>query len=151
MIVPLVSASRIPVSVSVVTWSFENLALSAALLRAVAERGYTQPTTVQARSANYTGLKMRDFQAVQLRIGVAGARIDAARQLLRNDCLEGQEIANRNVIADPERKLRFKRNLAYAVSLCTEAVVHASAADPCRTLKRRLPPLNIALYRPQND
>ena len=84
---------------------------------------------IKARSTNYTGLKMRDFQAVQLRIGEAGARIDAARQILRNDCLEGQEIAKRNVIADPERKLRFKRNLAYAVSLCTEAVdlLHAMA------------------------
>ena len=84
---------------------------------------------VKQRSTNYTGLKMRDFQAVQLRIGEAGARIDAARQILRNDCLEGQEIANRNVIAEPEKKLRFKRNLAYAVSLCTEAVdlLHAMA------------------------
>jgi 3-hydroxy-9,10-secoandrosta-1,3,5(10)-triene-9,17-dione monooxygenase len=84
---------------------------------------------VKSRSTNYTGLRMRDFQAVQLRIGAAGARIDAARQILRNDCLEGQEIANRNVIAVPEHKLRFKRNLAYAVSLCTEAVdlLHAMA------------------------
>jgi len=84
---------------------------------------------VKQRSTNYTGLKMRDFQAVQLRIGEAGARIDAARQILRNDCLAGQEIANRNVIAEPEKKLRFKRNLAYAVSLCTEAVdiLHAMA------------------------
>ena len=84
---------------------------------------------VKSRSTSYTGLKMRDFQAVQLRIGAAGARIDAARQVLRNDCMEGQELAARNVIADPERKLRFKRNLAYAVSLCTEAVdmLHAMA------------------------
>ena len=74
-------------------------------------------------------MKMRDFQAVQLRIGAAGARIDAARQVLRQDCFEAQEIAGRNVIADPERKLRFKRNLAFAVSLCTEAVdmLHAMA------------------------
>ena len=84
---------------------------------------------VKQRSTSYTGLKMRDFQAVQLRIGAAAARIDAARQILRNDSIEAQEIANRNVIADPERKLRFKRNLAYAVSLCTEAVdiLHAMA------------------------
>ncbi|MSQ64201.1 MAG: acyl-CoA dehydrogenase [Betaproteobacteria bacterium] len=84
---------------------------------------------VKQRSTNYTGLKMRDFQAVQLRIGQAGSRIDAACQILRNDCIEGQEIANRNVIAEPEKKLRFKRNLAYAVSLCTEAVdiLHAMA------------------------
>jgi alkylation response protein AidB-like acyl-CoA dehydrogenase len=72
---------------------------------------------------------MRDIQAVQLRFGAAGARIDAARQILRNDCIEAMEIARRNVIADAERKLRFKRNLAYAASLCTEAVdmLHAMA------------------------
>jgi 3-hydroxy-9,10-secoandrosta-1,3,5(10)-triene-9,17-dione monooxygenase len=84
---------------------------------------------VKKRSTSYTGLKMRDIQAVQLRIGAAGARIDAARHLLRNDCIEAQEIARRNVIADAERKLRFKRNLAYAANLCTEAVdiLHAMA------------------------
>ena len=77
---------------------------------------------VKERSTSYTAMKMRDFQAVQLRIGAAGARIDAARQILRNDCIEAQEIANRNRIADVERKLRFKRNLAFAVRQCTEAV-----------------------------
>ena len=39
------------------------------------------------------------------------------------------EIARRNVIADAPAKLRFKRDLAYAASLCTEAVdlLHAMA------------------------
>ena len=84
---------------------------------------------VEERSTSYVGLKMRDIQTVQLRVGAAGARIDAALRILRQDCLEGQAIAERNVIADPERKLRFKRNLAFAVSLCTEAVdmLHAMA------------------------
>jgi 3-hydroxy-9,10-secoandrosta-1,3,5(10)-triene-9,17-dione monooxygenase len=78
--------------------------------------------SVKERSTNYTGAKMRDFQAVQLRVGAAGAKIDTARLILRTDCLEAQEIANRNVIADIETKLRFKRNLALAVALATEAV-----------------------------
>ncbi|HEX9194365.1 MAG TPA: acyl-CoA dehydrogenase family protein, partial [Burkholderiales bacterium] len=84
---------------------------------------------VKERSTHYAGAKMRDFQAVQLRVGAAGARIDAAHLILRNDCLEAQEIANRGVIADAQTKLRFKRNLAYAVALCTEAVdsLHAMA------------------------
>jgi 3-hydroxy-9,10-secoandrosta-1,3,5(10)-triene-9,17-dione monooxygenase len=84
---------------------------------------------VKERSTNYTGAKMRDFQAVQLRVGAAGAKIDAARLVLRNDCLEAQEIANRRMIADAQTKLRFKRNLAYAVGLATEAVdmLHAMA------------------------
>ena len=85
--------------------------------------------SVKQRSTNYTGMKMRDFQTVQLRIGAAGAKIDMARLILRNDCLAAQEIANRNVIADTETKLRFKRNLALAVNLATEAVdtLHAMA------------------------
>ena len=84
---------------------------------------------VKKRSTSYTGLKMRDIQAVQIRVGAAGARIDAARQFLRSDCIEAQEIAGRNAIPDAERKLRFKRNLAYAANLCTEAVdiLHAMA------------------------
>jgi len=86
-------------------------------------------SSVKERSTNYTGAKMRDFQAVQLRIGAAGAKIDAAHLILREDCLEAQRIANRKLIADTQTKLRFKRNLAYAVTLCTEAVdsLHAMA------------------------
>ena len=84
---------------------------------------------VKSRSTSYTGLKMRDIQTVQLRIGAAGARIDTARQIIRSDCFEAMEIARRNAIADPATKLRFKRNLAYAANICTEAVdlLHAMA------------------------
>jgi 3-hydroxy-9,10-secoandrosta-1,3,5(10)-triene-9,17-dione monooxygenase len=85
--------------------------------------------SVVKRSTNYQGLKMRDIQTIQVRVGAAGARIDAARQLLRQNCIEAMEIARRNVIADAPTKLRFKRDLAYAASLCTEAVdiLHAMA------------------------
>jgi 3-hydroxy-9,10-secoandrosta-1,3,5(10)-triene-9,17-dione monooxygenase len=84
---------------------------------------------VKERSTSYTAMKMRDFQAVQLRVGAAGAKIDAARLILRNDCLEAQRIATSNRISDVAEKLRFKRNLAYAVQLATEAVdmLHAMA------------------------
>jgi 3-hydroxy-9,10-secoandrosta-1,3,5(10)-triene-9,17-dione monooxygenase len=85
--------------------------------------------SVKQRSTSYTGARMRDFQTVQLRVGTAGAKIEMARLILRNDCLEGQEIANRNVMADAATKLRFKRNVAFAVNLATEAVglLHAMA------------------------
>jgi len=84
---------------------------------------------VKERSTSYTAVKMRDFQAVQLRVGAAASKIDAARLILRNACLEAQDVANRNCIADAQTKLRAKRNLAYAVGLCTEAVdlLHAMA------------------------
>jgi 3-hydroxy-9,10-secoandrosta-1,3,5(10)-triene-9,17-dione monooxygenase len=84
---------------------------------------------VKQRSTSYTGAKMRDFQAVQLRIGAAAAKIDAAQLILRNDCIEGQELAARKLVPDTLKKLAMKRNLALAVGLCTEAVdaLHAMA------------------------
>ena len=84
---------------------------------------------VKERSTSYTGVRMRDFPLVQLRVSAAAAKIDMALLILRNDCLEGQAMAARNVIADVATKLRFKRNMAYAGQLCIEAVdsLHAMA------------------------
>ena len=85
--------------------------------------------SVVKRSTNYQGLKMRDIQTIQARVGAAGSRIDAARELLRANCREAMDIARASVIADAPTKLRFKRDLAYAAQLATEAVdiLHALA------------------------
>jgi len=77
---------------------------------------------VGERSTNYTVSRMRDFQTIQLRVSAAGARINAARLVARNDCLEGQAIAASGREPTLEEKLRWKRNIAYAVQICTEAV-----------------------------
>src|SRR2546427_2135950 len=77
---------------------------------------------IRERSTNYTGMRMRDFQAVQLRVGRAGAMVDAARLVIRADCLEAERIAREGRAPAIEEKLRFKRNVAYAMELCTEAV-----------------------------
>jgi 3-hydroxy-9,10-secoandrosta-1,3,5(10)-triene-9,17-dione monooxygenase len=84
---------------------------------------------IRERSTSYTAMRMRDFQAVQLRVAGAGARVEAARLVIRTDCLEAQRIAEQNRIPSVEEKLRFKRNVAYALGLCTEAVdlLHALA------------------------
>jgi 3-hydroxy-9,10-secoandrosta-1,3,5(10)-triene-9,17-dione monooxygenase len=84
---------------------------------------------VKQRSTSYQSLKMRDIQTVQLRVGAAGARIDAARELLRRNCHEAMEIARAGGGADAPAKLRFKRDLAYAAQMATEAVdiLHAMA------------------------
>ena len=84
---------------------------------------------VKARSTSYTGLRMRDFQAVQLRIAAAGARVHAARLMAVQDCIDVQAIVTAGRTPTAEEKLRFKRNVAYAVQLCTEAVdtLHAMA------------------------
>jgi 3-hydroxy-9,10-secoandrosta-1,3,5(10)-triene-9,17-dione monooxygenase len=84
---------------------------------------------IRERSTNYTGARMRDFQAVQLRVGRAGAMVDAARLTIRTDCLDAEHIARAGRAPMLEEKLRFKRNVAYAMELCTDAVdtLHALA------------------------
>ena len=77
---------------------------------------------VKSRSTNYTGAKMRDFQTVQLRIAQAGARIDAAALLARNDVLETQHLYEQGGTLDTEAKLRIKRNTAMSAKLVVEAV-----------------------------
>ena len=88
---------------------------------AMAALDYTRDM-VKARSTNYTGARMRDFQTVQMRVGLAGAKIDAARHLLRQDCFEVMDIVRSGVLPDTETKLRYKRDAAFAAQLATEAV-----------------------------
>lgn len=68
------------------------------------------------------GAKMRDFQTVQLRVGIAGAKIDAARLVLRNDCIEAEAALISGRVIGTEEKLRNKRNAAMAVKLSMEAI-----------------------------
>jgi 3-hydroxy-9,10-secoandrosta-1,3,5(10)-triene-9,17-dione monooxygenase len=84
---------------------------------------------ITERSTNYTGVRMRDFQAVQLRVARAGAQVDAARLVFRADCQEAERIALAAQAPTLEEKLRFKRNAAWAMEQCTEAVdsLHALA------------------------
>jgi len=84
---------------------------------------------IRERSTNYTAMRMRDFQAVQLRVARAGAMVDAARLAIRADCFEAERIATESRVPTLEEKLRFKRNVAYAMERCTEAVdlLHALA------------------------
>jgi 3-hydroxy-9,10-secoandrosta-1,3,5(10)-triene-9,17-dione monooxygenase len=84
---------------------------------------------IKERSTSYTAMRMRDFQAVQLRVARAGAMIDAARLSIRTDCIEAERIAREGRAPTLEEKLRFKRNVAYAMERCTEAVdtLHALA------------------------
>jgi 3-hydroxy-9,10-secoandrosta-1,3,5(10)-triene-9,17-dione monooxygenase len=84
---------------------------------------------IRERSTSYTAARMRDFQAVQLRVARAGAMVDTARLVIRADCLAAERIAHEGRAPTLEEKLCFKRNVAYAMELCTEAVdtLHALA------------------------
>ncbi len=77
---------------------------------------------VKDRSTSYTAMRMRDFQAVQLRVANASTKVHAARLVCRHDCIEAQRDAVMGRIPSVEEKLRYRRNVAWAVNQCTEAV-----------------------------
>ena len=77
--------------------------------------------TIRQKSSAYTGAVLRDIQAVQMRVSAAAARIDAAYGIVRSDMAEAQAFAERGEVPDLERKLRAKRNVSFAVGLCSEA------------------------------
>ncbi len=74
------------------------------------------------RSSKYNQAKLSDFQSTQIKIAEAGARIDAARRIMRSICLEAMEDARANRVPDLLNKTRFRRDGAFSVGLCTQAV-----------------------------
>jgi len=70
------------------------------------------------RIGTYTGAKVSDFQAVQVKLARARCLIDAARYLMRESALVFQD----NPSLDIEAKLRLRAQNAFAVSQAREAV-----------------------------
>ena len=77
---------------------------------------------VKQRSTAYTGAKMRDFQSVQIRIGMAAAKIDAMRVWLRKDCVDAENVYRAGGKLTTEDKLRYRRNAAVCCKVIGEAV-----------------------------
>ena len=74
------------------------------------------------RAGTYTGAKVADFQAVQIKVARARCLIDCARYLLRQSAIAFQAAAERNEVPDLRTKLRFRAHSAFAVGQAREAV-----------------------------
>src|SRR5215471_14614986 len=74
------------------------------------------------RSGTYTGARVADFQAVQIKVARARCLIDSARDLLRQSAIAFQAAAERHEVPDIETKLRFRAHSAFAVNQAREAV-----------------------------
>jgi 3-hydroxy-9,10-secoandrosta-1,3,5(10)-triene-9,17-dione monooxygenase len=74
------------------------------------------------RAGTYTGARVADFQAVQIKVARARCLIDAAHQLLRESAIAFQAAAERNEVPDLATKLRFRAQSAFAVNQAREAV-----------------------------
>jgi 3-hydroxy-9,10-secoandrosta-1,3,5(10)-triene-9,17-dione monooxygenase len=74
------------------------------------------------RIGTYTGAKVADFQAVQIKIAEARVLIDSATHLMRQSALGFEDFANRNCVPDVELKLRWRAQNAFAVRQARQAV-----------------------------
>jgi len=106
--VPIVAAAGHPLSAS---------ALGAA------EGAYDAVSgSFKTRVGTYTGAKVSDFQAVQIKLARARCLIDSARYLMRESAVQFQTLAEEGKVPDLETKLRFRAQNAFAVAQSREAV-----------------------------
>jgi len=86
------------------------------------------------RASTYNRAKLGDLQTTQIKIAEASSKIDAARLIMRSTCIAAMADARRGSIPDIAAKTRTRRDGAYSVNLCTEAVSLLFAASGARGL-----------------
>src|SRR5438067_118599 len=67
-------------------------------------------------------LPASDFVTLQIHLGEAGAVVDAARSVMLGDCDEATRIVEEGNVPSLEQRARYRRDGAYAATLCTKAV-----------------------------
>jgi 3-hydroxy-9,10-secoandrosta-1,3,5(10)-triene-9,17-dione monooxygenase len=98
------------------------------------------------RASTYNRAKLGDLQSTQIKIAEASAKIDAARLIMRSTCIEVMADARRGYVPDVAAKTKLRRDGAFAVNLCTEAVSLLFSASGARGLFT-----NAALQRQFRD
>ena len=90
--------------------------------------------SARSRASTYNRTKLSDMQSTQIKIAEASAKIDAARLIMRSNCIEAMAEARLGHFLDMGAKTRLRRDGAFAVNLCTEAVSLLFAASGARAL-----------------
>ena len=86
------------------------------------------------RASTYNRAKLGDFQTTQIKVAEASAKVDTARMIMRHCCIKAMADARRGIIPDIAEKTRYRRDGAFAVGLCTEAVSLLFSASGARGL-----------------
>lgn len=86
------------------------------------------------RASTYNRTMLGDMQSTQIKIAEASAKIDAARLVMRSACIEAMADARRGHVPDIAAKTKARRDGAFSVNLCTEAVSMLFAASGARGL-----------------
>jgi 3-hydroxy-9,10-secoandrosta-1,3,5(10)-triene-9,17-dione monooxygenase len=95
--------------------------------------------SMQKRMGTYTGAKVADFQAVQIKLAKARVLIDSARAISRNACITLQAMSARGEIPDVATKLRWRAQSAFAVNQAREAIEMLWSCYGAQGLYRRDP------------
>ena len=86
------------------------------------------------RASTYNRAKLGDLQSTQIKIAEASSKIDAGRLIMRSACIAAMADARRGHVPDTAAKTRMRRDGAFSVNLCTEAVSLLFAASGARGL-----------------
>ena len=86
------------------------------------------------RASTYNRTKLGDLQSTQIKIAEASSKIDAARLIMRSTCIAAMADARRGYVPDTAAKTRMRRDGAFSVNMCTEAVSLLFAASGARGL-----------------
>ncbi|HJU14880.1 MAG TPA: acyl-CoA dehydrogenase family protein [Stellaceae bacterium] len=78
--------------------------------------------TTRTRRSEYSGKNLADFSTVQVRLAEAAALVDAAEAIMLRDCDEAMRLTEDGIVPSLEQKARYRRDGAYAATLCTHAV-----------------------------
>jgi 3-hydroxy-9,10-secoandrosta-1,3,5(10)-triene-9,17-dione monooxygenase len=77
----------------------------------------------RSRTGTFAGTALAGLQSIQIKVAEASAKVDAARLIMRSACIKAQNDAEAGRIPDMLEKNRYRRDGAFAVNLCTEAVL----------------------------
>lgn len=78
--------------------------------------------TTRTRTSYYTGRSLADFVTLQIHLAEATAMTDAARAVILGDCDEATRIVADRGMPSLDQRARYRRDGAYAATLCTKAV-----------------------------
>ena len=78
--------------------------------------------TTRTRTSYYTGRNLADFVTLQIHLAEATAIVDTARASILLDCDEATRIVADGQVPTLVQRARYRRDGAYAATLCTRAV-----------------------------
>src|SRR4051795_10328236 len=86
------------------------------------------------RASTYNRGRLADLQSTKIKIAEASSKIDAARLIMRATCIQAMYDARAGHIPDMAAKTKSRRDGAFSVNLCSEAVSLLFVASGARGL-----------------